>query len=496
MLPSRGFSKSAPASALRNTRSVRIQTARPLQIPIRLFSQVRSQAIPLRRTRNISCAPTSSFGAQTAVAATASSVFSQRSGASRNLSLWPFSSKKEAPAETQAVPTPETVQLEPPAPIENSERIAEDSLASVASTPTPPDHSQHAFSDLDLMSVLDIPEQIGYLKNLGLEFGWGPSSMCEWVLEHTYIYTGMPWWATIAAVAAAWRVAMFWPTLAASRNSALLQQLESNPAYAKAKADFNEAMWKTRDRVAQMQAQEKMMRLRKESGASFTRMLATFLTVPFSFGMFRVLRGMAALPVPSFETGGLAWFTDLTVHDPYYILPVTSIALTAIMFKQTRAANIRKDPTTEGITNLMMYGLPPIVFLGTAWLPAGVQWFFLVLTTGSIVQTSATLNPTIRRLAGLPPIPTGAGPLTTAAATISPTWQAPTPPSQRLEGNAKDTASKGITESAKGLLGVDKQKEEWKKAQAYEERRAAEEKEKAYRRMEDLRRKKAEKGGF
>lgn len=69
-------------------------------------------------------------------------------------------------------------------------------------------------------------------------------------------------------------------------------------------------------------------------------------------------------------------------------------------------------------------------------------------------------------------------------------------PSQRPESDNIGGATKGITESAKGLLGVDKQKEEWKKAQAYEERRAAEEKEKAFRRMEDLRRKQAEKGGL
>ncbi|KAI1646712.1 60Kd inner membrane protein-domain-containing protein [Daldinia loculata] len=496
MLPSRGLPRSIPASALRNTWSTRTQPIRPLQVSIRYFSQVQSRSTPLSRVRNISCAPTSLFDSRTIVAATASGVFAQRSGASRNLSLWPFSSKKQSPIETQPASTPEPLLSEPPAPVDNYERLPEESFASTTSTSSPIDHTQSAFSDSDLTSVLDIPEQIGYLKNLGLDFGWGPTSCCEWVVEHLYMYTGMPWWATIAAVATLWRLAMFWPTLRASKHSALMQQLERNPTYAKAKEEFNEAAWKTRDRVAQMRASEKMMRLKKETGASLLPMFATFLTVPFSFGMFRLLRGMAALPVPSLETGGLAWFTDLTVYDPYYILPITSIAITVFMFKQTRAANMSKDPTTDNITKLMMYGLPPVVFLSTAWLPAGVQWFFLMLTTGSIVQTSATLNPTIRRLAGLPPLPNRGGALISTAATATPTWQAPTPPSQRPESDNIGGATKGITESAKGLLGVDKQKEEWKKAQAYEERRAAEEKEKAFRRMEDLRRKQAEKGGL
>ena len=37
---------------------------------------------------------------------------------------------------------------------------------------------------------------------------------------------------------------------------------------------------------------------------------------------------MANCPVDSMKTGGLSWFSDLTVPDPYYILPVlTSVTL-------------------------------------------------------------------------------------------------------------------------------------------------------------------------
>lgn len=182
-------------------------------------------------------------------------------------------------------------------------------------------------------SVLDIPEQIGYLKSLGLDFGWGPTSCCQWVLEHIYIYSGMPWWATLATVAILWRAAMFFPTLTSSKHAALVQQVSTSPAYIQAKAEMDEAMWRTGDRVAQMRAREKIMRLKKETGASMMKSLVAVWTVPFSYGMFRIFRAMAAIPVPSLETGGFAWFTDLTVHDPYFILPISSLALAALMFK-------------------------------------------------------------------------------------------------------------------------------------------------------------------
>ena len=35
------------------------------------------------------------------------------------------------------------------------------------------------------------------------------------------------------------------------------------------------------------------------------------------------------MPVPGFLTGGLWWFTDLTVPDPYFILPAVSGLTTA-----------------------------------------------------------------------------------------------------------------------------------------------------------------------
>ncbi|CAI7997800.1 Mitochondrial inner membrane protein OXA1L [Geodia barretti] len=37
---------------------------------------------------------------------------------------------------------------------------------------------------------------------------------------------------------------------------------------------------------------------------------------------FIAIRRMAAVPVESMKTGGVFWFTDLTVPDPYYVLPV------------------------------------------------------------------------------------------------------------------------------------------------------------------------------
>ena len=44
--------------------------------------------------------------------------------------------------------------------------------------------------------------------------------------------------------------------------------------------------------------------------------------MPLFISFFFALRGMAYAPLESLKTGGLFWFTDLTVVDPYYALPI------------------------------------------------------------------------------------------------------------------------------------------------------------------------------
>merc|ERR1719347_1586585 len=56
--------------------------------------------------------------------------------------------------------------------------------------------------------------------------------------------------------------------------------------------------------------------------------------------MFFALRGMANCPVESMKFGGMGWFTDLTICDPMYILPLlTSTTLFLNMKWGAEAAN-------------------------------------------------------------------------------------------------------------------------------------------------------------
>ncbi|RYP69271.1 hypothetical protein DL770_008281 [Monosporascus sp. CRB-9-2] len=507
MLSSRGVpSRINPAFALR-------QSSKVLRPSARQFSRLSSQRLnapsvglessSLPRLASIgSCGP-SITSLRAGVVGGASTIFASRAGASRNLSLWPFGSKQHQPpsetpaatAETSPEPEPSaaatTISSDASSPA--AQPISQDAAASAS--PHSADPSAQSASPIDSSldnidltpSILDIPERIGYLKELGLEFGPGPTAACEWLLEHIYVYTGLPWWGALAAAAALWRVILFVPTLRASKSSALTQEMQKSPEYVQAYEEFKLAAYRTRDNMAMMKARARMTAVRKQAGINFWWIPVPLLTVPFSFGMFRLVRGMASIPVPSMETGGFAWFTDLTIHDPYYILPIANVLLGTLMFKQNQKANLNPNPTQAAMMKSMIYIFPPLIFVSTAWLPAGLQWFFLMLSATTVAQTTATLNLAVRRWADLPPLPSSAGPVPGAGAV---TYQAPTARSaENGEKDEKGGIIKDITKGVQNTLGQDDRKKAWEKAEEYEARRAAEEKEKELRRLEEMRRK-------
>jgi YidC/Oxa1 family membrane protein insertase len=136
------------------------------------------------------------------------------------------------------------------------------------------------------------------------------------------------------------------------------------------------------------------------------------------------------------------------------------------------------------MTKFMTYIIPPVMFIGTAWMPAGLQWFFLMMSVGSVTQTQATINPTVRRWVGLPPLPS-------AEALEKMKYLAPTPTNTGMG----DKIREGMTAAGKSIKeasGVTDEKARWKKAQEYEEKRAEEERQRALRRMEDARRRRAD----
>lgn len=241
-------------------------------------------------------------------------------GAAGILSSRVLSSAKQARyASTQPTPTPS-----PPA-----DAAAPTALPDLSSSPI----------DIDGSSLLNMPEQVGYLQALGLDFGWGPTSTMQWLLEHIHVYTGLPWWASIAATAVLIRLAIFKPSLTAAEHSQKMQKLRQDPVFAAAQEKMMASMQGGgKQGMAEMQrARQDMKLMQEEAGFKMWRTLVPLVNVPIGFGMFRLLRAMAALPVPGLETGGFLWFSDMTLPDPFFIMPVASAGIMFLIMRVSSA---------------------------------------------------------------------------------------------------------------------------------------------------------------
>lgn len=64
------------------------------------------------------------------------------------------------------------------------------------------------------------------------------------------------------------------------------------------------------------------------------------------------LRWGTAMQIPSMTVGGALWFTDLTIADPYYLLPITASAIFLLTVELGAAdgmqvCSVRRMPLTN-----------------------------------------------------------------------------------------------------------------------------------------------------
>jgi YidC/Oxa1 family membrane protein insertase len=192
-------------------------------------------------------------------------------------------------------------------------------VSSVPDIPT--DDWAVALDGLKSTELLAIPEQIGYLKALGLDYGWGPTALIQYLFEHVHVYSGTPWWASIMLTAIVVRVALLKLYIDASDQGARLARASSKMKPLQQKITAATAARNMQARVVLTQELRNVM---NAEGVSYVKMLAPFSQVFLGYGTFRLMRGMASLPVPGLDEGGFLWLKDLTAADPLYLLPVVT----------------------------------------------------------------------------------------------------------------------------------------------------------------------------
>ncbi|KAL0677811.1 hypothetical protein Bca4012_005792 [Brassica carinata] len=135
----------------------------------------------------------------------------------------------------------------------------------------------------------------------------------------------------------------------------------------------------------------------------FTPMKGMLIQGPLFICFFLAIRNMAE-KVPSFQTGGALWFTDLTTPDSLYILPV----ITALTFLITVELNAQ-----EGMEGNPMAGTIKNVFRGFALLtvpmtmsfPQAIFCYWITSNLFSLTYGLVIKRPQVKKLLKIPELP-------------------------------------------------------------------------------------------
>lgn len=123
--------------------------------------------------------------------------------------------------------------------------------------------------------------------------------------------------------------------------------------------------------------QKETMDLFKKAGANpLSGCLPLLLQMPFFFAIYRVLSSAVELVGAPFY----GWIHDLSIHDPYFVLPI--LMAVAMFAQQKLTPTTTMDPTQAKI----MLFMPVIFAFIMKSLPAGLVLYILVSTVVGILQ--------------------------------------------------------------------------------------------------------------
>ncbi|KAG2386324.1 hypothetical protein C9374_002770 [Naegleria lovaniensis] len=137
---------------------------------------------------------------------------------------------------------------------------------------------------------------------------------------------GCPWWSSIALVGFGLRMLMSPLNIMSMRASTIMSKLGNS--FTQLKKDQVDPKKSPTEREYARRAYDEMA---KKEGFKMSHMFLPLIQSPLFIAFFFCLNRMAR-EVEGFQWGGMLWFTDLTVKDPTYVLPILSASCFMAVF--------------------------------------------------------------------------------------------------------------------------------------------------------------------
>ncbi|RSH93314.1 Flags: Precursor [Saitozyma podzolica] len=273
-------------------------------------------------------------------------------------------------------------------------------------------------SGLPLEDVLNSHEAVhaalkmSDLKLIGLEHGvLNISGWVQEALTAMHLSTGLPWWGSIAALTITIRMCLFPLIVRTLKHNVRLQAVQ--PQMTALFKRLQEAKTAQDPQAQQVVAQTLTNLMKTHDVSPFRPLLMPLVQMPFFLGMFYALRKLATLPLPQLKEGGLGWVTDLTLADPYYILPITSMLFTNLVLRvgaDGTGAGQNANPNMGHFRNALgVATVLAIPFIGK--MPAAVLFYWTFTNLFTLLQALLLRQPAVKSLLKIPtPPPVAAAP--------------------------------------------------------------------------------------
>lgn len=236
------------------------------------------------------------------------------------------------------------------------------------------------------------------LASLGLG-GWSPIGIVQNCLEYLHVSLDIPWWGAILIGTIVVRVTMFPLVIMSQRNSAVMNNNLPEMQYLQMK--MTQARQTGNQLEAARYAQE-MMQFMKEKGLNpLKNVVVPLAQAPLFISFFMGLRGMANCPVESMSYGGLWWFTDLTVPDQFFLLPlITSATMWATI--ELGVDGGRLEAQNMQIMRYILRAIPVVMIPFTINFPGAILVYWCSSNFISLAQVGLLRVPAVREYFKIP----------------------------------------------------------------------------------------------
>ncbi|CEL52708.1 Mitochondrial inner membrane protein OXA1L OS=Mus musculus GN=Oxa1l PE=2 SV=1 [Rhizoctonia solani AG-1 IB] len=309
--------------------------------------------------------------------------------ASRSLSLWPsWGSPKPTTAPTQ--PSPDTTT---PEPVESVAGVDAPISPPIEVTQVEPNvvSPDVVSTTLDSLSSSPAAHQLGDFAANGFGGAW-PSGWVQTGLELLHVQTGLPWWASIFILTAVVRTALLPLNLKLVGNASRLARVQPQLAV------LTEQIKRARDAgdsAALQHAGFRAQKLLESAGANpFKGLLGPLVQMPVALSFFFGIRNLCNAGLPTLKDGGVGWFTDLTLADPTWALPILSSASMLILLETSA---IDAQAGAAGHTRNFFRVLSLITIPIVSYLPSGVLVYFVANGVFMLIQNTLVKIPAVRK---------------------------------------------------------------------------------------------------